>query len=171
MDSSALPSGAAESCEGFEGEQTTFSHFGQLIQFSHLGRHPGAQFPHVSVQLVPALHQGRHPRHPLLGGLVDAAPPHLEPPNLVVSILVVSHLLGRGGRLLQHRQLRLALVLESLPNINQFYADLLTILTLHIPSTSQDSISDLGWTKPSVIFSSTFFIQGSKALIPNIGQF
>ena len=28
MESSAVPSGAAESCERFEGEQTTFSHLG-----------------------------------------------------------------------------------------------------------------------------------------------
>ena len=43
---------------------------------------------------------------------------HLEPRHLLVRVLVVGHLLRRGGRLLQHLQLSLALVLEVLQITN-----------------------------------------------------
>ena len=76
--------------------------------------HPGAQLSHVAVQLVPALHQGGHPRHPLLGDLVDLAPPLPVALHLPVRVVVGRHLEGGGGGLLQDLYLGLALVLEVL---------------------------------------------------------
>ena len=76
--------------------------------------HPGAQLSHVAVQLVPALHQGRHPRHPLLGDLVHLAPPLPVPLHLPVRVVVSRHLEGGGGRLLQDLDLGFTLVLEVL---------------------------------------------------------
>merc|ERR1719341_162510 len=75
---------------------------------------PGAELAHVAVQLVPALHQGRHPCDPFLGGLVHGHPALLEGGHLLVCIVVGGHLRGGAGRFLQDLQLCLTLILEVL---------------------------------------------------------
>merc|ERR1740129_1118723 len=69
------------------------------------GGHPGAEFSDISVEFVPAFHQGGHPGYPLLETLVDHGPALVESCYLDIGLAVRSHLLGGGGSFFEDAEL------------------------------------------------------------------
>merc|ERR1712127_193749 len=88
-----------------------------------LGVHPGAKLSNISVQLVPALDQGGHPRHPLLADLVAFHPALFVSLHLLIRILVSCHFLSGCSGLFQDLQLCFAFFLE-VPRVTQDFTGL-----------------------------------------------